>query len=549
MRDLAELSRLEERAKRLQAAESEVLTLGIRSGSTQHVGGGGGQDPAAFALHQRTRSAGGEGGASPTFPGSGLQEEDGRGQSRHVYTARSINLDPAHPANRLVDAERQSGIAGPGRIDPFSDAASERSAGDDRSFLTMGTNVIPIAYVPSGGDVLAPGAISGSPLRPLRDPNVDLGLSRRGPPPSSFGLARPPALPGSSTGGADSSSRMSVMSGAPSFMSSNSFALDAPMIAKVNIASAQRANIVPIGALNQPRPPPPPPPSSFPAGGQRPTPHPRRPSNAKSTTGKSPLSNLAIASSPSPGVDAADPFNDANRTLSPPASPHRPSSRANTFGQDDGSEHMTSPVPSFDNGSNLSDHSFARPTRPYSSMSEQSQASAVLQQATLVRVGIQQQAPQFLRAVPAAPSVARSVPRSDSAHTLGQPNVPFAGSEAGDRSSGYTSASTSSLLRDYTFTHSTSTSPVTAAFPSSESTSTASLAYLSTLPLPAPQAANAIPSPGGASNRETQYSLDSTFDFMPPGSTGHPDAAWGARTGRAPSEAVRNGDQEFIIGA
>lgn len=199
---------------------------------------------------------------------------------------------------------------------------------------------------------------------------------------------------------------------------------------------------------------------------------------------------------------------------------------------------------SYDDDSNVSDHSFARPTRPYSSMSEQSQASAVLQQATLVRLGIPQQAPQFLRAVPAAPPA----PRSDPAHTLGQPVAPFVG-EAGDRSSGYTSASASSLLRDYTFTHSSSTSPVTAAFPSSESTSTTSLAYLSTLPLPAPQPASSVTAPGAAGNRETQYSLDSTFDFMPPGAaTDRSDAAWGARPGQAPSEAVRDGDQEFVIG-
>lgn len=535
MRDLAELSRLEERAKRLQAAESEVLTLGIRSGSTQ-LGGAGGPDPSAFVLHQRTRSVGGEGGASPTFPASDPQAGDERGQSRQVYTARSINLDPAHPTNRLVNTERQSALAGPGQIDPFSDAASELSTGDDRSFLTMGTNVIPIAYVPSSGDVPATGAVSNSPLRPLRDPNVDLGLSRRGPPPSSFGLARPPALPPSSAGSAGSASRMSVMSGAPSFMSSNSFALDAPTIAKVNIASAQRANIVQIGALGHPQPPPPPP-SSFPLVGQRPAPHPRRPSNVKSMTGKSPLSNLAVVSSPS--LDAADPFGDANQSLSPPVSPNRPSSRANTFGQEDGSEHMLSAGPLYDDGSSLSDHSFARPSRPYSSMSEQSQASAVLQQATLVRLGIQQQAPQYLRAVPAAPPMPQSVPRSDSAHTLGQPVAPFAG-EAGDRSSGYTSASASSLLRDYTFTHSSSTSPVTAAFPSSESISTASLAYLSTAP--------PVPTPGAASNRETQYSLDSTFDFLPPSSSARPDATWGARAGQAPSEAVRDSDQEFVIG-
>lgn len=540
MRDLAELSRLEERAKRLQAAETEVLTLGVRTASTQ--GGGASHDQ---SLHHRTRSAGGEGGSSPTFPSVSLQPIDELGQSRQVYTARSINLDPSHPANQIVPTERQTNtsLSNPqyqaARADPFSDAASVQTNGDDGSFLSQSTNVIPIAYVPS------PTSENGKPARPLRDPNIDLGMSRKskGAPPSAFGLAKPPALP--DNGSVTSTSRMSTMSGAPSFMSSNSFALDAPTIAKVNIASAQRANIVQFGSLANAQRQGGPPPSSFgqgyppPANGNQ-----RRPSATKLTTGKSPLSTLAVSTFPSPSTSVtSDPFHDINQAVSSPTTPAgRPHSRADTFGQPY-SNSAGSPARSVGHESadgNESIYSLGRPARPQSTMSAQSNFSAVLQSATIVRVGQHQAS-----SPPPLPSNAQEMVRSGSSNTLGYPNA--LGRE-GDRSSSFTNASASSLLKDYTFTQpSPLDSPVRPpAFPSSDSTSTTtSLAYLSSLPLPPPPtAAPPPPPPLGQANRETQYSLDSTFDFLPPGAAGRPESAWRAAGGfKAPTEAVRGEGQ------
>lgn len=284
-RDLARLEQLAERARK---AESAGFALTSHPGSpgpgsarsarsnrsrasNLHLGPhSAGVNP---PLHSATSDRKHRSPRSP-LPPAAIQAEyfDSTGDKVRIYAGNgTINLDPAHPDN---------GGAG----DPFADNQSVSTRGSGGTGQSGGTNIIPIQYVSSSGEVQSPGqdrdgsgmqtqaqaqaqthaartlnearenlfrAGPGVPQRPARAPGLDLRLNANTDKDRQADLDKERS-PQAHLAGHSRESFLSGTSGAPSFLSGYTadLHLDAPKIItskQVQIGRLQQAEVVHFG--------------------------------------------------------------------------------------------------------------------------------------------------------------------------------------------------------------------------------------------------------------------------------------------------------------
>ncbi|CED83647.1 hypothetical protein [Phaffia rhodozyma] len=415
-RDLARLAELEERANRLEAAQHEVLSLNTRTpGITPtnvHFGRSSGPDaPESSGLLSSFTNA----------DNRGILSRPNNGRLLTVYSTDGIDLDPAtknssdHPGIPLALANQ----------DPFADGASFVS-GDGFSLLSQATNVIPIAYVPTSGS--SPAQSAGRNFRP--DHNLGFDLDREDlMSPAKLttvvshpgALIRPSALPTPSAP-SESDDRLSLMSGAGSFMSfnSNMFVLDTP-----KIATAQRLNLSQMASKIVPSPSFPHSIDQSPVSQKTNKPTPVRPTTVpKINIGRSPLSQAPVQNydpnsassasfptlpslppSPAPLTQSnrsetdMDPFTDDSAdTISLPSIHHRydPRTLSTSFPQQprfpSDTEDFRFSMDSLAATTSYGGSNFGRPESTASS-----QGSVMIKSATIVQVGQELQAGSLFR--------------------------------------------------------------------------------------------------------------------------------------------------------